>query len=246
MLIFLDSHVSKCSPDSIVTPSAYLLFYRRRSDAPLGPSSLQDLVNRPANADSDDDSNEDSSDQHSGNGRQLGSSAYRKGYSGLPSASDDQGADHHLGAAGSASIDRSILSDNPPEYHEDEGLGGMEEDNSYGGVSLNHEPTWGFPADGPSGHISDASDAAVDGDEDEDAAPRGYNPSYRPYSAFQADPFESSGHPSSPAEEMDDVPELAHQSQNAEYEAIETIETDEPPVQEIHLEDSEESHLKSD
>ena len=42
----LDALVSQCSPESAVTKYAYLLFYRRRADGPLGPSYLKDLVTK--------------------------------------------------------------------------------------------------------------------------------------------------------------------------------------------------------
>jgi hypothetical protein len=168
----------------------------------------------------------------------------------LSSASEDHEADHHLGAAGSASINRGLLTDNPPDYHEDEALGGMEEDTVFGGVALHHEPTWNFP-NPSSDRASDTTNLGGDGDDDDDdddddAGSQLYKSSYQPYSSFQTNGFDASGHPSSPAEELDDVPPLAHQSQNSEYEPIETIETDDPAVQEIILDDNEESHLKSD
>ena len=39
-----DSHASKVSENRLHSAAAYLLFYRRRSDKPLGPQYLQDLV----------------------------------------------------------------------------------------------------------------------------------------------------------------------------------------------------------
>ncbi|KAL9083772.1 MAG: hypothetical protein Q9165_008382 [Trypethelium subeluteriae] len=54
-----DSVVSQCTnPQSVVTPAAYLLFYRRRSSIPLGDSFLRDLVLSLRNADSDDSPDE--------------------------------------------------------------------------------------------------------------------------------------------------------------------------------------------
>ena len=48
----VDSFVSQVSPETVVNRSAYLLFYRRRSDGPLGPPHLQQMI-------------EDGHDQHS-------------------------------------------------------------------------------------------------------------------------------------------------------------------------------------
>lgn len=69
VLTFADSITTKISAGSkLVSSAAYLLFYRRRSDKPLGPQYLQDLVtefrNPPAeaaceDATADDESGED-------------------------------------------------------------------------------------------------------------------------------------------------------------------------------------------
>lgn len=44
-----DSSVSSANPAHVVTKAAYLLFYRRRSDKPLGPQYLQDIVHNAYN-----------------------------------------------------------------------------------------------------------------------------------------------------------------------------------------------------
>lgn len=54
-----DSSVSKKNdPSRVVTPGAYLLFYRRRSEKPLGGPRLQEIVERYDNPDADWDSGE--------------------------------------------------------------------------------------------------------------------------------------------------------------------------------------------
>ncbi|KAG8624387.1 hypothetical protein KVT40_007454 [Elsinoe batatas] len=69
---FNDSMVSQTSPTSVVTTAAYLLFYRRRSDKPLGPPYLQALVTEArAAADASDD---DPIDAFAGAGRTLAGS----------------------------------------------------------------------------------------------------------------------------------------------------------------------------
>ncbi|KAF2218914.1 hypothetical protein BDZ85DRAFT_253228 [Elsinoe ampelina] len=73
---FNDSMVSKTSPGSVVTTAAYLLFYRRRSDKPLGPPYLQALVTEArAAADASDD---EPVDAFAGAGRTLASATEQK------------------------------------------------------------------------------------------------------------------------------------------------------------------------
>ncbi|KAF2100362.1 UCH-domain-containing protein [Rhizodiscina lignyota] len=58
-----DSQVSKRNdPDVVITSAAYLLFYRRRSDTPLGPSYLQELIADARAAENPDEVNPDTQD----------------------------------------------------------------------------------------------------------------------------------------------------------------------------------------
>ncbi|KAI2637370.1 UCH-domain-containing protein [Xylaria nigripes] len=67
-----DSSVSKTSVDRIVDSSAYMLFYRRKSDAPLGGSKLHKVLERYI---SDDETSE------MGEGQRLGEASSRNGSS---------------------------------------------------------------------------------------------------------------------------------------------------------------------
>ena len=94
----LDSSVQKTrDPSKIITPAAYLLFYRRRSEAPLGGPRFQEIFNRfdqgrsPAGANDEDDS---------GEGQRLGLGSSLRG---SPSASTGAGLAHPLGSRGLAS-----------------------------------------------------------------------------------------------------------------------------------------------
>ncbi|KAI1078420.1 UCH-domain-containing protein [Whalleya microplaca] len=71
-----DSSVSRSSPDKIVDTSAYLLFYRRRSDVPLGGPRFSQILERFVDHDSSD--NELS---NSGEGRRLDESFSQNGSS---------------------------------------------------------------------------------------------------------------------------------------------------------------------
>jgi ubiquitin carboxyl-terminal hydrolase 4/11 len=71
-----DSSVTKRSSESVVTPAAYLLFYRRRSDRPLGGPQLQRIVERALDGEADSDETMASrstspSNDKSGNGGRL-------------------------------------------------------------------------------------------------------------------------------------------------------------------------------
>ncbi|RAL13841.1 putative ubiquitin-specific protease UBP12 [Aspergillus homomorphus CBS 101889] len=155
-----DSSVSRpLDPQSVVTPSAYLLFYRRRSERPLGGKVLGEITEASTRPGSDADSQSESRGQSpSGEGRRLGGSS-RNGSS---SALTGVGAAHQLGDGGlrTGTRTKSGDEDSPPEYSS---LGkttrqeGMDfEDEEFGPVPqpspFRHAdpPSWSFS------HISDA------------------------------------------------------------------------------------------
>ncbi|KAF2751231.1 UCH-domain-containing protein [Sporormia fimetaria CBS 119925] len=102
-----DSIVSPKNPEHVVTPAAYLLFYRRRSPLPLGPPYLQKLVQQfrnPGSEPSSDDEGSESAGNTSsgglaGNGLRLGDSSRNGSSSDFAAAAGARGA-----AAGSASL----------------------------------------------------------------------------------------------------------------------------------------------
>lgn len=65
----LDSMTSKLGDSPRKSAAAYLLFYRRRSDKPLGPQYLQDLVNDFRNPPQQNNSADESYESDSGEGR---------------------------------------------------------------------------------------------------------------------------------------------------------------------------------
>lgn len=92
-----DSHVSKAiNPAKAVSTAAYLLFYRRRSDHPLGGKELQEITENSAQADSDEQEEEDGSGSPSGEGRRLVDSSRN----GSTSALAGVGAAHQAGDGG--------------------------------------------------------------------------------------------------------------------------------------------------
>lgn len=74
-----DSSVSQ-HPSNIASTAAYLLFYRRRSEQPLGPPELQQLVNKSRNPDTSLSVDASDADDSAGEGERLGdrsSASYR-------------------------------------------------------------------------------------------------------------------------------------------------------------------------
>ena len=142
---------SKTDPRAVVTSAAYLLFYRRRSERPLGGPRLEEILDASNDAEADSDMPENSRDSSpvTGEGRRLGDSSH----SGLSSAFA-VGQAHRVGVGGSAmeedSQDQDLLAgngsrpklmgpvmsgDDLPAYPEDEA------------VSMDYPvlgPGWGF------------------------------------------------------------------------------------------------------
>ncbi|KAL1884440.1 hypothetical protein Plec18167_002028 [Paecilomyces lecythidis] len=189
-----DSHVSKAiDPQKVITSAAYLLFYRRRSDRPLGGKVLEEIVESATRGEAtDSDSQSDSrAPSPSGEGRRLGGSS-RNGSS---SALAGVGAAHQAGDGGLQAVTqvRSVEADDdddmPPEYSDGlpsgeqslehaNRLEGMDlEDEYFGGemrpnpLRFPTEPLWSFDrasdAHGPSQMTAAPPGSYFDG-EDED------------------------------------------------------------------------------
>ncbi|KAI9702430.1 MAG: CSN-associated deubiquitinating enzyme Ubp12 [Candelina mexicana] len=147
-----DSHVSrKTNPESVVTTAAYLLFYRRRSQSPLGGSFFAKVISDAQNSESEsepDISCRDSSP--AGDGKRLDDSS-RNGSS---SASVGTEAIHQAGGGLTGGI--RAKSDNPPSYSgqlptDEQTLEGMDVDDEdggsvpyYGPMNAYSEPQWSF------------------------------------------------------------------------------------------------------
>ncbi|KAF2674089.1 UCH-domain-containing protein [Microthyrium microscopicum] len=184
-----DASVHKIQPHSTVTKAAYLLFYRRRQDDPLGPPNVQKMVHQYFNADDSDNTSDSNRSDRSGNGaRPAGGTFYRNGSSGalkdpaaarpplLGGASSDGGLGEDSGTemenlSGMAmipfnnSMGLTSMEDlnNPPGY-DDEGVDMSETtlfSNMHGGRITNpvQQPSWSF----------DQLEADADGDGDVDS-----------------------------------------------------------------------------
>lgn len=154
----IDSMVSSRNPQGVVTSNAYLLFYRRRQDRPLGPGYLQKIVDEIKNPDFEDAADGDSNDEAtsrnpsrspSGNGLRLGDSS-RNGSSsafGVGAGALRGGGSASVGnlqlkgaAAETAEDDDSEMlmgQDEPPSY-DDEGYGGGVDDDDANFQGINN------------------------------------------------------------------------------------------------------------
>lgn len=158
-------------PQKVVTSAAYLLFYRRRSDRPLGGKILEEITESSTRAAADSDSQAESrGESPSGEGRRLGGSS-RNGSS---SALAGVGAAHQAGDGGLRAVTqvRSVEDDDddmPPEYSNglpsgEQSLGhsnrleGMDiEDEEFGGGM--HPTPLRFPSAEPPWSFDRATDA---------------------------------------------------------------------------------------
>lgn len=158
-----------------------MLFYRRRSSSPLGPESLQKIVQKDFEAGSDEESDtENRSRSPAGNGSRLGGSS-RNGSSRAGAAGAGAGALRGDGSALSAAATpqgsqarngaglETLEGISPPDYYDDETLG---DDENFSGVDTEggnmggpyapaylDQPQWSFNAIGSS-RGNDSDDAS--------------------------------------------------------------------------------------
>ncbi|KAA8572048.1 hypothetical protein EYC84_001974 [Monilinia fructicola] len=242
------------NPSSMITSSAYLLFYRRRSSEPLGGAFMQEIVRT-------FDHNLSSDEEESGEGRRLGGNSSQPG---SPSALTGVGAAHrqpdHPGSEdGVATMTANQPDlDNAPPYSE------QTQDMSMGcnDVALTAtQPIWGWgglnqnPGTFPSGTGSEAGEAgSITGlsDGDSNGVLHGSEPSQASMERRRED-FNTS--------EVDDefqeeyIPDAVHDAPDAiqvmeynrqrNYDLVSHVQQDEieEPAAEIHLEDGEEHML---
>ncbi|WDK15666.1 ubiquitin carboxyl-terminal hydrolase [Colletotrichum graminicola] len=131
-----DTSVSKTSPESVVTRAAYLLFYRRRSDGPLGGPRFKQIFEKfdKAGEDEEEDGTDSGEDQRLVGGSSLAGSSrlgigaeaiHPRGNRGLASSTmstaNRAGDDELPPYEGSSST--NVGSDNIQNSIEDEGIG---------------------------------------------------------------------------------------------------------------------------
>lgn len=143
-LTCVDSSVSRpIDPQSVVTSSAYLLFYRRRSDRPLGGKILEEITESSTRPVSESES-ESRGQSPSGNGQRLDGSS-RNGSS---SALAGVGAAHQPGDGGlpTGAQAKNRNDDSPPEYsdHPSSGEKRLDGDNRLEGMIFDDEPEFGY------------------------------------------------------------------------------------------------------
>lgn len=162
-LIDLDQIVSAVKPESVVTRSAYLLFYRRRSDKPLGGPLLEEVVHDYYTSDSNTLSGEDSrpgdrysngssDDSHEAvGGPAAGAAANHQGAQDLGSLHSYQQSLEQLAKNATRGVEGE--NDEPPSYsNEDEGfyesngiMDSVEETEQFGkSFGAQSEETWNW------------------------------------------------------------------------------------------------------
>lgn len=191
-----DSSVSRAlDPQSVVTSSAYLLFYRRRSDRPLGGKILEEITESSTRPASEAGSqNESRTQSPSGEGRRFGDSSRNGSSTGSAGA---EAAHQSGGGSQDGTRPKGGAKDSPPEYshnptsgetslggaHRQEGMNNEEaEFGDSTATRFPDPPFWSFDrisdAHGPSqmttatlpGSISDNDDRLDIEDDDDDVA----------------------------------------------------------------------------
>jgi len=141
---------SKVSDAKLHSPAAYLLFYRRRSDKPLGPQYLQDLVTEFRNPPEAESPADDADEAESGEGKLGGPTSLLHGSSSaLIVAGADMNASHRnigsgdgAGAGSSPTTKGTTMKDQPSGENED-GTQHSPHESGYGNLGNNE---WGFSA----------------------------------------------------------------------------------------------------
>lgn len=189
LILQIDSFVSQTGDRSPVSSAAYLLFYRRRSAEPLGPPSLQKLVQNTRNppelevnsaADSEDElagegnlgGHRPSSHLHgsSSDGTRAGAGAGVRATNG-----SNRAVGNGVGTGGQArqQVLSSVNQRATRTNDDDEGIGmEFDEDENKGIGSLNGKAIYGPPrpppATPPSWNFDSLNDKSADNDADED------------------------------------------------------------------------------
>ncbi|KAI4198856.1 MAG: hypothetical protein LQ350_005005 [Teloschistes chrysophthalmus] len=164
-----DSQVNRRSPGAAVTSAAYLLFYRRRSEQPLGGPFFERIMNGSDESAAESDANADSAFPP-GEGKRLDGSSHN----GSSSALRGVGAAHQVGGGGDAlTARRTGVDDDLPSYpgqemELDEGVADIYGPLSHIGQSPIHE-SWSFsrlPNEQEQLQVIRAPAASEDGGED--------------------------------------------------------------------------------
>lgn len=160
---YKDSHVSKAiNPNKVISTAAYLLFYRRRSDNPLGGKLLQEIAEASTRADSDDNLDDSRAGSPSGEGRRLVDSSRN----GSTSALVGVGAVHQAGDGGlQAGLQVRSVEVNSSEEDDNELPPYEQKHQQQPNYSLLDRPVWSF--DNISGPPVSDDDGLFDDDDND-------------------------------------------------------------------------------
>jgi ubiquitin carboxyl-terminal hydrolase 4/11/15 len=133
------------NPESMIGANAYLLFYRRRSERPLGNQELQELVDAYKNP-SGGESDSSSSSSPTGEGQRLGGSSRNGSSSGLAGAAAAPQVGNGLRVENLGANDEYSSTDESAGSEDDEGMKLTSNGFQDGGHQFGtlQGPTWSF------------------------------------------------------------------------------------------------------
>jgi ubiquitin carboxyl-terminal hydrolase 4/11/15 len=156
------------NPESMIGSNAYLLFYRRRSERPLGNQELQELVDAYKNP-SGGESGSSSSSSPTGEGQRLGGSSRNGSSSGLVGAEAAPQVGNGLRVENLAANDEySSTDESDAGSEDDEGMkltsNGMQNGGQQFGIF--QRPSWSFDNSTSAHDISQITPGNASADED--------------------------------------------------------------------------------
>ncbi|PWW77439.1 UCH-domain-containing protein [Tuber magnatum] len=135
-----DSSVREVSEQKVITPAAYLLFYRRRSETTLGGPRLNRILSESTNSSGSASSSRNTSPTRAGEGGPSDDSSATVLLNGRSSGGGTSGLPTIYSSAGNA----NLWGDDPPPYSESSGLEMVLVPRTQGSPASSKAPTVGF------------------------------------------------------------------------------------------------------
>ncbi|CUS12000.1 unnamed protein product [Tuber aestivum] len=137
---FIDSSVREVSEQKIITPAAYLLFYRRRSETTLGGPRLNRMLSESTNSSGSASSSRSTSPTRAGEGGPSDDSSVTVLLNGRSSGGGTSGLSTIYSGAGNA----KLWGDEPPPYSESTGMELVLVPKTQGSPASSKAPNVGF------------------------------------------------------------------------------------------------------